>query len=314
MILSGDAIEMLRTLASESVQCCVTSPPYWGLRDYGVEGQIGLETTPGEYVASLVTVFEEVRRVMTDDGTLWLNLGDSYAARSNGGGGSFMEMRGHTAWANHARLKGFRKAPEGLKSKDLVGIPWMTAFALRDAGWYLRSDIIWSKPNAMPESVKDRPTKSHEYIFLLSKSKRYYYDADAIRDPHSESSLARAKRGRSEDHKWVGGDGLNPEHSICKDMGQACHPHGRNKRTVWTVSTQPNKEDHFAAYPPKLVRPCILAGSRLGDTVIDPFNGTGTTGAVALSLRRNYIGIEINPKYVEITKRRLSKIQMEAFA
>jgi len=254
-LYQGDALEILRRLPSSSVHTCVTSPPYWGLRDYGVEGQIGLEETPEEYVEKLVAIFREVRRVLRDDGTLWLNLGDSYASKPCGG-------IGHNAKVGTTK-KAIQKSagiPAGLKPKDLVGIPWRVAFALQADGWYLRRDIIWHKPNAMPESVKDRPTTAHEYIFLMSKSPVYYYDADAIREPYSPESLPRVMRGRSEKHKWS--DGGPGNQSIAKSLEKACsNPKGRNKRSVWTVSTKPFKGAHFAVFPPDLIEPCILAGS-----------------------------------------------------
>lgn len=300
-LINSDAFEALKGMADESVQLCVTSPPFWGLRDYGFNGQMGLEPTPSKYIKNLVKVFEQVRRVLKSDGTLWLNIGDSYAGGGNGGGGSFMKERGHTAWANHARLSGFRKAPTGLKPKDLVGIPWMLAFALRDAGWYLRSDIIWAKPNPVPESVRDRPTKSHEHIFLFAKSKRYYYDADAIK----EMAKTRNRRSAAKGSFKAKGEPLPGQLPFRAIVDQ------RNKRDVWMVATQPNKEAHFATYPVQLIRPCILAGSRPGDVVLDPFNGSGTTGFIACQLGRKYIGVDLNPDYIEITKRRLAKVQRE---
>ena len=235
-IYQGDALEVLRGLPSESVHCCITSPPYWGLRDYGVEGQIGLKQTLQEYVEALVEVFREVRRVLRLDGTLWLNLGDSYAG----------------SWGSAS----------GLKPKDLVGVPWRVAFALQADGWYLRSDIIWHKPNSMPESVTDRPTKAHEYIFLLAKSRRYFYDADAIREPHAEASIARWSDG-GEDTDNTKYRKERPDTSVgnLRNGSNPLHPAGRNKRSVWTVSTKPFPEAHFAVYPPDLIEPCILAGT-----------------------------------------------------
>lgn len=273
----GDCLEVLRGLPPESVQTCITSPPYWGLRDYGVEGQLGLEATPEEYTARIVEVFREVRRVLRDDGTLWLNLGDSYT--SGGRGGGMGGEAGKKQRSNHGALLGPNKPPPGLKPKDLVGIPWRTAFALQADGWYLRSDIIWSKPNPMPESVTDRPTKAHEYIFLMTKNQRYYYDADAI----SESAVCHGSR-RSTD---------NP-------TGET-----RNRRTVWQVTTQPYPEAHFATYPEALVLPCVLAGSPAGGTVLDPFAGSGTTGVVALKQGRQFVGIELNPEYAKLAERRI---------
>ena len=287
----GDALEILKTLPDEHVQTCVTSPPYWGLRDYGVPGQLGLEPTPEEYVARMAAVFREVRRVLREDGTLWLNLGDSYAAVGNGIGsgkqltniGSFMPAK---------------SAPPGLKPKDLVGIPWRVAFALQADGWYLRSDIIWAKPNPMPESVTDRPTRAHEYLFLLSKSARYYYDAEAIAeasvsDHPSGNGYARpeaiSRGGRGQSEKWsnIGGS--------------------RNRRSVWTVATQPYPEAHFAVFPPKLIEPCVLAGAPSGGVVLDPFMGSGTTAQVAQNLGRQWIGIELNPDYIALQSARTAQ-------
>jgi DNA modification methylase len=320
-VLEGDALAELEKLPGGTVDCCVTSPPYWGLRDYGVDGQIGLEASPEEFVARLVAVFREVRRVLKGDGTLWMNLGDSYAARGNGGGGSFMKDRGHTAWANHARLQGFKKAPAGLKSKDMVGVPWMVAFALRSDGWFLRSDIIWHKPNPMPESVSDRPTKSHEYLFLLSKSSRYYYDADAIREPLAEKTLTtygsrRRSRGTDALGK-IASSNWARDVPVRKPRMRPSGPSraervelelaGANKRTVWTIATQPNPEAHFATFPEKLVEPCVLAGSRPDGIVLDPFCGTGTTGSVAVGHGRSFIGIELSPQYAGMARRRIER-------
>ena len=310
--LLGDTRTQLRTLADASVHTCVTSPPYYGLRDYGCDGQIGLERTPDEYVAALVDVFREVRRVLRDDGTLWLNLGDSYAGSNRGGFSSQEAARASVDAAVAAgntlgqRYSGVYVGPtvaDGCKPKDLIGIPWMVAFALRADGWYLRSDIIWSKPNPMPESVKDRPTKAHEYLFLLSKSPSYYYDADAIREPHAPDSLARVGRGRSDDHKWA--DGGPGNQTLAKDITKACHPDGRNRRSVWTVATQPFAEAHFATMPPALAEPCILAGAPVDGVVLDPFGGAGTTALVARRNGRRFVHIELNPEYMAIAKRRL---------
>src|SRR5690606_37325015 len=256
-IIQGDVIEVLRSLPDGIVHTCVTSPPYWKLRDYGVPGQIGLEETPEEYVEKMVEVFREVRRVLRDDGTLWLNLGDSYAGHTKAGDKRFGNPEFNKNRPSRAQTKTPGKAvPAGLKPKDLVGIPWRVALALQADGWYLRSDIIWHKPNAMPESVKDRPTKAHEYIFLLSKSPKYYYDADAIREDaiYQEKRNGRvgAYQNRAIFHK---GDGTTPTGVATRDLSK------RNKRTVWTVSTKPFKGAHFAVFPPDLIEPCILAGS-----------------------------------------------------
>jgi DNA modification methylase len=322
-IINGDALSVLKDMDSETIQTCITSPPYYGLRDYGtgewlggdpdcshkrdskqsattstgqkaLEGaigdgiykseckrcgaqredqQVGLEETPQEYVESLVKIFREVRRVLKDDGTLWVNLGDSYAGSGKGQTreGSKDKKRGKI---EGMKLKNSSLGHIGYKAKDLIGIPWLVAFALQADGWYLRQDIIWSKPNTMPESVTDRCTKAHEYIFLLSKNKNYYFDADAIKE-----------KARTEENGYE----------------------LRNKRSVWSVATKPYKEAHFATYPPQLIAPAILAGSSLGDTVLDPFFGSGTTGFVAKNHGRKYIGIELNPEYIKIAETRLSQ-------
>lgn len=319
-IITGDALESLRQLPDGCCDVCVTSPPYFGLRDYGVAGQIGIENSPGEYVDRLVQVFREVHRVLKDDGTLWLNVGDSYATRSgNNPPTNTRNSCGHTA----------KKVPSGYKAKDLIGIPWMLAFALRADGWYLRQDIIWQKPNCMPESVKDRCTKSHEYIFLLSKSKRYYFDAEAISEPITGSST---KRYMQNIEKQAGstrqpgktngamkavlprfggakyGDDLTDQ-SRTKSGNIYIPTLRRNKRSVWTVGTKGFKGAHFATFPEELVRPCILAGSRPGGVVLDPFAGSGTTGAVALQEDRDFIGIELNPEYVKMIEQRLNEAE-----
>jgi DNA modification methylase len=327
-ILKGDCRQVLATLPAASVQCCVTSPPYFGLRNYGVEGQIGLEETPDAYVAEMVAVFREVRRVLKDDGTLWLNLGDSYV--SNGRYDAAYEERvdrGRSADKYPAYDP--RPAPKacGIKPKDLIGIPWMVAFALRADGWYLRKDIIWSKPNPMPESVTDRPTSSHEHVFLLSKAARYYYDADAIRQPLAESSVQRfaqdieAQAGSERAHggekimkavckgdKQRGHsrrrDGFNDRwDSVTKAEQMAC---GSNARDVWTIATQPFSGAHFATMPPELAERCIKAGTRPGDTVLDPFGGAGTTGLAADRLNRDAVLIELNPDYAALAKARVT--------
>jgi len=320
-ILSGDALEVLRSLPDEAAHCCVTSPPYWGLRDYGVEGQLGLEKTPEEYVERLVGVFREVRRVLRDDGTLWLNLGDSYQTTSGGGQ---QVAQSNTGAGLAADRIGAGKIP-GLKPKDLVGIPWHVAFALQADGWWLRSDIIWAKPNPMPESVKDRPTKAHEYVFLLSKAKRYYYDAEAIKEPsvypnddrkgralethkRMPSEMVAGIRPRKTDKQRGHGrrhDGFNDRWDTMTREEQCFM--GRNKRSVWWVATKPYPEAHFAVYPPDLIRPCILAGCPPGGIVLDPFIGSGTTGVVAKQHGRNYIGIELNPEYIEMAEARINR-------
>lgn len=299
-IMVGDAVARLRELPDGSVRTCVTSPPYWGLRDYGNDGQLGLESTPQEFIENLCEVFDEVRRVLADDGTLWVNLGDSYAnggmgnpsAKSTLGGG---EDRGAADYSIA------RKIPVGLKQKDLVGIPWRFAFAMQDRGWYLRQDIIWAKPNPMPESVTDRCTKSHEYVFLLTKNPRYYFDHEAIKEPAIHANDRRNGKGR---HTYTGkraeNDGLVQQSFVTVNDT-------RNKRSVWTVNTKGYKEAHFAVYPPELITPCVLAGSAEGDTVLDPFSGSGTTGEVALQNGREYIGVELNPDYAELSQRRITK-------
>jgi DNA modification methylase len=367
-ILHGDCREVMATLPAESVQTCVTSPPYWGLRDYGVPGQLGLEKTPDEYVAKMVEVFREVRRVLRNDGTLWLNLGDSYTASARGGHSTKFPGRDKTAHMFESRTIDCG----GLKPKDLVGIPWRVAFALQADGWYLRSDIIWHKPNPMPESVTDRPTKAHEYLFLLTRSERYYYDADAI----AEESIGGPQiRSRASNFKKAGISGNHTSGAEDYVLGST-----RNRRTVWTVATRPYKGAHFATFPPKLIEPCILAGSaskacehcgaawvrvvekvfkgdgnpipyegrqsmgskmalsgaqlaawkaanpdkHLGfapacpcpdnngtacSTVLDPFGGSGTTGAVAEQHGRNAILIELNASYLPLQRERLAKVQ-----
>jgi len=360
-LYQGDCIEILSSMDANTIQCCVTSPPYYGLRDYGVDGQIGLESTPDEYVSKLVQVFQEVKRVLKDDGTLWLNLGDSYA--SLGQSAQTDEATGwkHGPLENEKRSRA-RGAGNGIKPKDLIGIPWMVAFALRADGWYLRSDIIWAKPNPMPESVKDRPTKSHEYMFLLSKSQKYYYDYEAILEPVTNSTVERLSQniesqkgsdrvpGKSNgnmkavlptkyDDSNMGGGGTgwthhsgyfgengeerfyrkqdntgNPTYTGFNDRYKENHPDGmpaRNKRTVWTIKTQPFKGAHFAVMPEKLVEPCILAGSKPGDIVLDPFNGSGTVGAVAVKNGRSYTGIDLNGEYIEMARQRIFEAQQQ---
>lgn len=311
-IITGDALEVLKTIPDACCSTCVTSPPYYGLRNYGEEGQIGLEETPGEYIERLVEVFREVRRVLKNDGTLWFNIGDSYANDGKWGGSS----GGKHAKALHGKTGvGRRKKHTGLKPKDLIGIPWLLAFALRADGWHLRADIIWQKPNAMPESVKDRPTRAHEYVFLLSKSARYYYNAEAIREPAvgfpgSENPNAR-RRGNTKTFR--GGNAYTHDQAAENSASVERDSHGlvpnetgtRNRRTVWTIATRPYKGAHFATFPEELARPCILAGSRHGDTVLDPFSGSGTTGAVAVQEGRDYIGIEINPEYIKLSEQRI---------
>jgi site-specific DNA-methyltransferase (adenine-specific)/site-specific DNA-methyltransferase (cytosine-N4-specific) len=261
-IVVGDALTVLPAIRNGTFRCCVTSPPYWGLRDYDIVGQIGAEDCLKEYLSALVRVFREVRRTLADDGTLWLNIGDAYTS-------------GNRRWRatdkkNPARAMDYRPpTPEGLKPKDLIGVPWRVAFALQEDGWYLRSDIIWNKPNCQPESVKDRPTKCHEYVFLFSKSERYYYDSQSIREPANGSGAEK------------------------------------NRRSVWNINTEPYPEAHFATFPQKLVEPCVVAGSEPGDMVLDPFFGSGTVGHVCACLNRRFLGIELKPEYAELAERRL---------
>jgi site-specific DNA-methyltransferase (adenine-specific)/site-specific DNA-methyltransferase (cytosine-N4-specific) len=260
-IILGNCFDELKKFDSAQFQACVTSPPYWGLRDYEMEGQIGAESSLNEYIKRMVDVFREVKRVLKNDGTLWLNMGDAYTS----GGRTWRD----TDKKNPARAMSYRPAtPEGLKPKDLIGLPWRLAFALQADGWHLRSDIVWYKPNCQPESVKDRPTQSHEYIFLLTKEEKYYYDFEAIKERTN--------------------DGLNT----------------RNKRSVWSVKTEPFKDAHFAVFPPSLIMPCIMAGSKIDSWILDPFLGSGTVGEVSLKLNRKCVGIELNPEYIQIAKRR----------
>ncbi len=296
-IIVGDVRTSLRQLEECSVQTCITSPPYWGLRDYGNDGQIGLEQTPDEYVAQMVAVFREVWRVLRDDGTVWLNIGDSYASARdskavpdslrNGEGTAV----GKAANQNPANLKS-----AGLKHKDLVGIPWRVAFALQADGWYLRQDIIWHKPNPMPESVTDRCTKSHEYVFLLTKSAQYFYDNEAIKEPVKQDW---GTRDRTNGKYHNEGSGLTPHSGLTKSYET------RNKRSVWSITTKPFKGAHFAVMPENLVVPCILAGTKVGDTVLDPFTGSGTTAVIALQHGRKFIGVELNPEYIKIAEKRI---------
>ena len=301
-ILIGDVRKRLSEIPSESVRTCVTSPPYFGLRDYGHDGQIGLEQTPEAYVAELVEVFREVRRVLADDGTLWLNLGDSYAGSGKGANADgSVTATGKQATHKGTTLGTFTKSftGDGLKPKDLIGIPWRVAFALQQDGWYLRSDIIWHKPNPMPESVTDRPTKSHEYVFLLSKSAKYYYDHEAVKEPAVHSADRRSGEGRlTYDGKRQGDKGTGQE-AFVSIVDK------RNKRDVWTINTKPFKGAHFAVMPKALVEPCVLAGSAEGDTVLDPFTGSGTVAVVANRHGRNFVGTELNPEYAEIAKARI---------
>ncbi len=260
-IMEGDSLHALQMLPSSSIQCVVTSPPYWGLRDYGIEGQIGLETTLPQFINHLVAIFNEVKRVLRSDGILWVNIGDGYTS----GNRSYRAIDKK----NPARAMSIRPdTPEGLKPKDLQGIPWRLAFALQDDGWYLRSDIVWHKPNAMPESVKDRPTRAHEYLFMFTKSEKYYYDYESAKEPGLNGKL-------------------------------------RNRRSVWNINTQAFTDAHFATFPQKLIEPCILASTKPNDYVLDPFFGSGTVGLVCMEYQRKYIGIELHPEYVTMAAKRL---------
>jgi DNA modification methylase len=308
-ILIGNCLDVLPTLEEQSVQTCITSPPYWGLRNYQMGEQLGLESTPEEYVANMVQVFREVHRVLRDDGTLWLNLGDSYMG---GGGGNYNKSGISQAGGQHlTNVRNKRAFIEntGLKSKDLVGIPWRVAFALQADGWYLRQDIIWHKPNPMPESVTDRCTKSHEYIFLLSKNKKYYYDHEAIKEPVSLHSDFGRQIPETPMPSCVG-DGVNNA-ATRKRLGNGSvgDASGRNKRSVWTVTTKPYKGAHFATFPPDLIEPCILAGCPKGGIVLDPFAGAGTTGLVAKRFGCGFVGIELNPEYAEMARTRIENEQ-----
>jgi DNA modification methylase len=349
VILRADARQI--PLRDGCVQTCVTSPPYWGLRDYGVAGQIGLEATPAAYVATMVGVFREVKRVLRDDGTVWLNLGDSYAGSGKDGNpeegkqatnagsqtiGTLYGKVGETARLAAVTNVSRRFCAEGgIAPKNLTGIPWRVAFALQADGWYLRSDIIWAKPNPMPESVTDRPTRSHEYIFLLSKGERYFYDADAIREdfadermgnPGAYTRTTQAAKGANNNRQDLGflngGGGWNAPRSHRGSLftnGKTAHDkanvgqgprydhEGRNKRSVWTVNSEPTPEAHFATFPQKLIEPCILAGSRIDDLVLDPFIGSGTIGKVAERFGRRWVGLELSADYVEIAKQRTAQ-------
>lgn len=299
-ILSGDATDLLRTLDADSVQCCVTSPPYYNLRDYDTPGQLGREATPEEYIEKLVEVFREVRRVLCSDGTLWLNIGDSY---TSGG----RKTRDFDKRLPARSVDQRPQTPAGMKPKDLMGIPWMLAFALRADGWYLRQDIIWRKPNAMPESVRDRCTKSHEYIFLLSKSERYHFDAATIQEKALESSRARYKSAFNCGKKEIAGRGRGAVSPNSPGMREFTGY--RNKRSVWDINTAGYRGAHFAVYPEKLVEPCILAGCPQGGTVLDPFMGSGTTGVVAKRLGRGFIGIDINTNYCAMAAERIAAVK-----
>ena len=295
-ILFGDVEIKLKEMEPGIIQTCVTSPPYWGLRDYGVEGQIGLEETPEQYIEKMVQVFREVWRVLRDDGTLWLNLGDSYCGSRKGAWDKTDVQKEVYVPDPNGRAAKIPKIPNGLKAKNLVGIPWRVALALQADGWYLRQDIIWHKPNPMPESVTDRCTKSHEYIFLLSKAAKYYYDNEAIKEPAQPDNSIRDRDNTR----------LNNTPGRTKMQGLKVNTYEtRNKRSVWTVTTKPYSGAHFATFPEELIEPCILAGSKIGDIVLDPFMGSGTTAAVAKKTGRRYAGVELNEKYKPLQDKRI---------
>lgn len=342
-VMVGDCLELLRQMPDQSVQCCVTSPPYYGLRDYGVDGQIGLEKTPTEFIARLVEVFREVHRVLRNDGTCWVNMGDSYASKPNGplGAGGHNTAAPHVA-VRTANARRSSSIPAGFKHKDLMGMPWRLAFALQDDGWYLRQDIIWNKQNPMPESVRDRCTKAHEYIFLLSKSRRYFFDQEAILEPCSPNTharlaqdvaaqigseranggaktngnmkaVARKSNGVGFGH---GTDAASRARGRVKDNASldsalAIMPTERNKRSVWTVPTHSFKGAHFATFPPDLIRPCVLAGSPRDGLVLDPFGGAGTTALVAMQEGRRSIVCELNPEYAALANKRLERARAD---
>lgn len=318
----GDCREIMQGLPAESVQCCITSPPYWGLRDYGHDGQLGLERTPREYVATMVDVFRDVRRLLKDDGTLWLNIGDTYNAYNGGAGPGSKLSKNQTE--NRPKLEtGYGLQDKSLKPKDLIGIPWRIALALQEDGWFLRQDIIWHKPNPMPESVGDRCTKAHEYIFLLTKSERYYYDADSIKEPAvCGANGSEFHTGKTGDHQLGRAQKVRPSKvrgefagktEAMADTGQNAFravTEKRNKRSVWTVPLKPYKGAHFATFPKELIKPCVLAGCPEGGTVLDPFIGSGTTAAVAYAEGRNFVGCELNPEYIELARKRLAQRQL----
>jgi len=296
-ILFGDCRETLTAFLPQSARMCVTSPPYYGLRDYGgEEKQIGQEQTPEEFVDQLVSVFREVRNVLTDDGTCWVNIGDSYYNYRPGKGQALVKQSvSKTKQDLPDKCAKRANKLQGLKEKDLIGIPWLFAFAMRKDGWYLRQDIIWHKPNPMPESVRDRCTKSHEYIFLFSKNKKYFYDNEAIKEPAKDWGTRDRTNGKYHNH----GTGLVPHSGLSKSYDR------KNKRSVWSVTNKPYREAHFATYPPDLIEPCIKAGSEVGDTIIDPFMGSGTSAMVAKSLGRYYLGCELHEDYGNLIQKRI---------
>ena len=308
-ILIGDVREQLETLPDQSVQCCVTSPPYYGLRDYGVAGQIGLEPTLAEYIATMVDVFRGVRRVLRDDGTLWLNIGDSYHTDSpvrKSSAEAFSDTWDPNQTASRGGLRKSAAKSGTFKNKDLMMVPARLAIALQDDGWYLRSDIIWAKPNPMPESVRDRPTSAHEHIFLLTKQAKYFWDQDAIREPQATADRSKFQTGEEEPGRYPKRYGLEGSHALRgKNPERLLNPLGGNVRNVWSIPTHAFPDAHFATFPPEIPRRCIKAGSREGDTILDPFGGAMTTMLEAERLNRHGIAIELNPEYAEIGRKRL---------
>lgn len=303
-VYNMDCLEGLKQLDSGSVHCCVTSPPYWALRNYGIPGQIGQEDTPAEYVERLCAVFAEVYRVLRPDGVFWLNISDTYCGTGNKA--DYFDPKNPKGRTGQKKAKNYRVP--GLKRKDLCGIPWWVAFALRDMGWYLRQEIIWNKTNCMPESVTDRCVKSHESVFLFAKSQRYYFDHKAIQEPVTQSTIERAKRAVSENKYTAGAPGQSSQ-SINKPRSRLSMevPQWRNKRSVWNIPNQPLKDAHFASFPRALVEPCILAGCPAGGVVLDPFTGSGTTPMTAKLLGRQFIGFELNPEYISICNKRIKE-------
>jgi DNA modification methylase len=301
----GDCRETMRRWKEQGIkaQTCVTSPPYYGLRDYGHDGQIGLEETPEEYIAAMVEVFRCVWDVLEDDGTLWVNIGDSYMTSPAGNKTWSDGVGSNKNYQDNKIHSVVKKKIDGVKQKDLIGIPWMLAFALRADGWYLRQDIIWHKPNPMPESVQDRCTKAHEYIFLMSKSQKYYYDHESIKEEGVIPAGTLAAKGSAERQNQKGVNARPPEYK--EYDGQ------RNKRSVWTVTTKPYEGAHFAVFPTDLIEPCILAGAPVGGVVLDPFMGSGTTAQVAQHLGRQYLGCELNPSYKPLQDKRISQLSLE---
>lgn len=315
MIYHGDCRTLLKSIETCSINCCITSPPYYGLRDYGVDGQIGLEETPEQYIEQLADVFDEIKRVLRDDGTLWLNIGDSYAGSGKGGANYPDNAMKYKQGTNAGSLTANTTKPyksEEIKPKDMIGIPWMLAFELRRRGWYLRQDIIWAKPNPMPESVTDRCTKSHEYMFLLSKSPHYYFNSEAIAEPVVGRTAKKLAQNVKNKTRYGGKKYTEDPKSFYRTKSGNAYEYRpkRNKRDVWTVSTKPYKLAHFATFPEDLIEPCVLAGCPPEGKVIDPFAGTSTTGVVCERYGREFVGIEINKEYCALGSERLQNVQM----